>query len=73
MRLLGIGATIVIVLSFILWFTGWTFWTFFVGSAGYDSVVTKLMQGVSVVGIVLEYLAVLLVSIGLIIAGKKAS
>ena len=70
MRILGAAAAALVVLSFILWLTGWIYWNF-LGTFG--PTVGTVMQGVSVTGIVLEYLAILLAAIGVILGGGKGS
>jgi len=70
MRILGAAAAALAVLSFILWLTGWIYWNF-LGS--YGATIGTVMQGVSVAGILLEYLAILLAAIGVILGGGKGS
>lgn len=73
MRLLGFASLALIVISFLLWLVGWVYWNFLAGVSSYGSVVAKVMQGTSFLGSLLEYLAILLIAIGLIIAAGRVS
>ena len=76
MRLLGFGSLALLVLSFICWFSGWAYVTFFLSPATYGgSLMPAVIRGVNFTASILQYLAVLLLAVGLIIAGasKKAS
>lgn len=75
MKSLGITAAILTVLSFLFWLINWIYWTFLYTSANSDvqNPIRYVMQTVSVVSILTEYLAILLISIGLILAASRIS
>lgn len=76
MKSLGITAVISLVLSFILWLTGWLFWMYelhVAAPATYESrdTIRTVMQVVSAISVSTEYLAILLIAIALIMAIKR--
>ena len=79
MKGLGFSAVAATVVSFILWLTSWSFWTYqqFIpyDSATYDSqkTIRYVFQGIGVLGIITEYLAILLIAIAVIMAAKRLS
>ena len=70
----AVGATVV---SFILWLISWSFWTYQqfqpYDSATYESqkVIRYVFQGIGVVSTLVEYLAILLVAVGLLMAARR--
>ena len=72
MRLLGFGSVAVIFLSFICWFGNWAYWTFFAAAAGFSGTLSTVMRGVSTVSTLLQYLAILMLAVGLILAVKRS-
>ena len=75
MKTLGISAAILTGLSFLLWLSNWIYWTFLYTTASYDvnNPIRYVMQGVSVFSTLTEYLAILLISIGLFLAAGRIS
>ena len=75
MKSLGITATILTVLSFLFWLVNWIYWTFLYTSASNDvnNPIRYVMQGVSIISILTEYLAILLIGIGLVLAASRIS
>ena len=71
MRILGISALIVAVLSFFLWLFSWSYWNVFVSTAGGGSAVRYIAQTCSFLSSLGELLAIVLLSIGLVFAGKR--
>lgn len=73
MRPLGVISAILIVISFLAWLSGWIFWNFLVSqySAGGSS--AMVMQAITAASAAIEYLALLLIAIGLIIGGGRKS
>ncbi len=77
MKALGFSAIVAAALSFILWLVNWIYWRY-TEFAPYDAsryerenVIRNIMLGVSTISIVTEYLAILLIAIGLIVAAKR--
>ena len=72
----AVGATVV---SFILWFTSWAYWTYTsllpFDSATYEAqkAIRYVFQGIGVLSTLTEYLAILLIGVGLIMAAKRLS
>lgn len=75
MKLLGISAAILTVVSFLLWIVNWTYWTFLYSTASYDvnNPIRYVMQGVSTLSSLTEFLAILLISIGLVLVAGRVS
>jgi hypothetical protein len=76
MKSLGIAALLSLVLSLILWFINWSYWFYEMhvrDAADYSSgnALRNIMQGVSTVSVLTEYLAIFLVAVGLIIGAKR--
>jgi len=77
MKGLGFAAVGVTALSFVLWFVSWSYWTYqqFVpyDSATYESekTIRYVFQGISVLSTLTEYLAILLIGVGIIMAAKR--
>ena len=71
MRVLGIVALIMTVLSLVLWFINWIFLTFLLGSVDFNSPLRYLAQASSFLSALTEYLAIALLSIGLIMIAKR--
>jgi hypothetical protein len=73
MKLLGVSALIMTVLSFLFWLINWSYWTFLYSTENYDAQqsIRYVMQGISVLSVLTNYLAVLLICIGLILAAKR--
>ena len=77
MKALGFTAIAATVLSFILWLISWGYWRY-IEFADYDStryeaqkVMRNIMLGVGTVSTLTEYLAILLIAIGLILAANR--
>jgi hypothetical protein len=71
MKALGITAVILTVLSFLFWLVSWSYWTFASFAVGYDGPIRYVIQGISTAGVLTEYLAILIIGIGLIAASKR--
>lgn len=73
MRPLGVISAILIIISFPASLSGWIFWNFLVSqyAAGGSSVM--LMQAVTAASSAIEYIALLLIAIALIIGGRGKS
>ncbi len=76
MKSLGIAAVLSLVLSFILWFLNWSYWFYEMHikdpvDYGSNNALRNVMQGVSTLSVVTEYIAILLVAVGLIVAAKR--
>jgi hypothetical protein len=69
MRVLGFCSVAVLLLSFVLWLAQWIYFQFLITSDAYGSPMAKVMRGVGVVEVLTEYLAILLIAIGLIVGG----
>jgi hypothetical protein len=71
MKLLGISALVLTLLSLVLWLINWVIGTFFLMSYGYNSPVRYVGQTASFLSALAEYLAIGLISIGLMLASKQ--
>lgn len=73
MKLLGISALALTVLSFLFWLINWSYWTFLYDSMTYNNqgAVRIAMTVVSVLSTLTDYLAILLIAVGLILAAKR--
>ncbi len=77
MKALGFAAIAATAVSFLLWMITWAYWRYteFVpyNSTDYDTQKTMryIMTGIGTVSTLTEYLAILLVAIGLIIAANR--
>ncbi len=77
MKGIGFAAVGAIIVSFILWLVSWSYWTYQqfqpYDSASYESqkMIRFVFQGIGVLGVVTEYLAILLIAVGLIMAAKR--
>ncbi len=71
MRGLGIGALIFVVLSFLFWLISWLYWNLLLDMLGLDSSFRYIAITSSILSMLCEYLAVGLLSVGLIIASKR--
>ena len=71
MRGLGIVALIMTVLSLVLWFINWIFFTFLLRSVEFNSPLRYVAQASSFLSALTEYLAIGLLSIGLIMLAKR--
>jgi hypothetical protein len=68
MRILGAAAIGVGVIAFILWLISWIYWNLL---ENMGETVTYVIRGVSAGSVVLEFLAILLVAIGLVVGGGR--
>jgi hypothetical protein len=68
MKLLGIGALAMTVISLLLWFANWILITFFLSSYGMGSPVRYVGQTASFLSAMAEFIAIGLLSIGLMLA-----
>ena len=68
MRILGAAAIGVGVIAFILWLISWIYWNVL---ENMGETVTYVIRGVSAGSVVLEFLAILLVAIGLVVGGGR--
>ncbi|HVE58286.1 MAG TPA: hypothetical protein VNB22_15740 [Pyrinomonadaceae bacterium] len=77
MKGLGFAAVGVTAVSFVLWLVSWSYWTYqqfgLYDPATYESQQTLryVFQGVSVAASLTEYLAILLIAVGIIMAAKR--
>ena len=77
MKGVGFAAVGVTIISFILWLVSWTYWTYQqfspYDSATYEAqkAIRYVFQGIGVLGVVTEYLAILLIAVGLVMAAKR--
>lgn len=77
MKGIGFSAVAATVVSFILWFINWAYWMYTqfmpYDSARYESQknIRYVFQGISFFSTVTEYLALLLIAVGIIIAAKR--
>jgi len=71
MKLLGISALALTLLSLVLWFINWVIGTFFLLSYGYNSPLRYVGQTASFLSALAEYFALGLISIGLLLVSKK--
>jgi hypothetical protein len=77
MKGLGFAAVGATVVSFILWLISWSYWTYSAflpyDSAAYESqkTIRYVVQGVGVLSTMLEYLAILLIAVAIIMAAKR--
>ena len=77
MKGIGFAAVAATVVSFILWLSSWAFWTYEqfqpYDSAKYEAqkAIRYVFQGVSFLSTLTEYLAILLIAVGLIMAAKR--
>lgn len=72
MRPLGIVAAILTVISFLFWLSGWVFWNFLASEYAAGVSASMIMQAISALSSAIEYLALLLICIGLFVGGKHA-
>lgn len=71
MRVLGIFSLASVLLSLSFWFLSWFYFTFLFSSFAFNSPVRYVAQGCTTLGILTEYLAIGLLSVGLIVASKR--
>ena len=77
MKALGFSAVAATVVSFILWFINWSYYIYMefmpYDSARYESQknIRHVFQGISFFSTLTEYLALLLIAVGIIIAAKR--
>ena len=58
-------------LSVFCWLAAWIYWEVFAIGISHDSVAVKIVRGVSFVGSLSQFLAILVLDIGLIVGGKR--
>ena len=73
MRIIGVSALILAVLSFFLWLISWAFWNIFYTAALSTGAFHYVAQGCSFLSTVGEFLAIALLCIGMIMANKRAT
>lgn len=71
MRILGIAALATAGLSLILWLASWVMYNFLLASMGYNDILRYVAQTVSFLSSLTEYIAIVLLSIGLIVMSKR--
>lgn len=77
MKGIGFAAVAATVISFFLWLASWSYWTYQqfqpYDSAAYESqkVIRYVVQGVGVLSTLIEYLAILLIGVAVIMAAKR--
>lgn len=78
MKALGFSAIAALVISFFLWLVNWSYWFYQSNFTTYDSatyesqkVIRYAMQGVSAFSVLLEYLAILLIVICVVMMVKR--
>ena len=71
MRMLGFGALVLLILSFIFWIIEWTYFHVFMQVGSYETAIYRIMEGVAVASALCDYLAMLLIAIGLVIGGRS--
>ncbi len=72
MKLLGIAALAMTVISLLLWLVNWILITFFMSAYGFGSPVRYVGQTASFLSAMSEFIAIGLLSIGLVIAAGVA-
>lgn len=72
MRILGISALVLSLVSLICWFANWVLLTFFIAMYAPGNLFRYVGQTLGFLSSITEYIAVILVSIGLIIATKSS-
>ncbi len=73
MKMFGLFALALTVLSFLLWIAGWVYWNFVYTIGEFWSTTYTLMLGVGLLAGVCGFLAVVCVAIGLIVGAKKSA
>ena len=78
MKALGFSAITALVISFFLWLVNWSYWFYQNNFTTYDSatyesqkMIRYVMQGVSALSILTEYLAILLIAVCVIMMVKR--
>lgn len=73
MKILGIAGLVFTVISFLLWLISWIFFYFIASATGYAPPLQQIMQGVSALAEATLYLAMFLISVGLVVGAKPLS
>ncbi len=71
MRILGIVSLAATLFSLFFWSLSWLYFTFLIASYPYDSPLRYVAQSCAILSTLTEYLAIGLLSIGLIVISKR--
>jgi hypothetical protein len=71
MRGLGIAALLSALAAFVLWLAGWVYWNFLLTTLGAQPATRYAATACSVLSAFFQLLAVVLLSVAVVIAGKR--